>query len=217
MNLNCPQPVEEIIVQRSTGFQVTTSLLETQKIAIADYQFCFDDNTLLFENQRISVQPKVMELVKLLVEQQGKIVTREKIETTLWPKAIVGLDSVNNTIARLRRLLNDNPKNPKYIETIPRIGYRLIKQSLPQESNVFSMPARWLQIRHLGLALSLTLFAMAIGSLNFHYKQVPAEHMTLHRSPEFQKKMLAKNMTVNELLEQYDIILENKKKQTIKD
>jgi DNA-binding SARP family transcriptional activator len=64
----------------------------------------------------------------LLKAQQGSIVTRETIESTLWPREVVGLGSVNNTISRLRRLLGDTPKMPTYVETVARKGYRLIKQ-----------------------------------------------------------------------------------------
>jgi len=177
-------------------------------MAIDQYHFCFEDNSLVFENKKNPVQPKVMELVKLLVLAQGGIVSRETIEATLWPGAVVGLDSVNNTVARLRRLLNDNPRNPKYIETIPRIGYRLIETRSVESPGSASRSSKLKKQTVLNLVSILGVVALTIGLLGYDYKIVPVDHMVLHHDAEMQKEMMAKNMTVNELMRDYKIILQ---------
>src|SRR6201987_1700759 len=68
------------------------------------------------------------QILRILVERQGKIVTRQEIRQILWPDdTVVEFDrSINVAIAILRKALADDADHPKYIETLPRRGYRLI-------------------------------------------------------------------------------------------
>jgi len=219
MNSSCPQPVEHLTETKNRLFGLSFGKIEDQKVKIGQYVFSFEDNSCediscedkgyQSEKSHQAVQPKVMELVKLLSDERGNIVSREKIEAVLWPQMLVGLDSVNNTVARLRRLLGDNPKSPKYIETIPRIGYRLKLQRSSSKSIKFDivMPSK---IGLASLALSVTGLVLFL-SLGFNFNSTPTDHVTLHRDPVFQKAMLAKEMSVDELLQDYDIILKIKK------
>jgi DNA-binding winged helix-turn-helix (wHTH) protein/tetratricopeptide (TPR) repeat protein len=75
--------------------------------------------------QRLPPQPLAM-LVELL-EHPGEVVTRERLVQVLWPKGIVDFDnSLNAVVRRLRAVLGDDSEAPRYIETLPRIGYRFI-------------------------------------------------------------------------------------------
>src|ERR1700689_5088026 len=64
----------------------------------------------------------------MLVEREGKIVTRDEIKSRLWPNdTVVDFDqSINATIKALRRALGDSADKPRYIETLARRGYRLM-------------------------------------------------------------------------------------------
>src|ERR1700739_4661298 len=79
-----------------------------------------------------SVKPLLREqpfqILRILVERQGKIVTRQEIRQILWPDdTVVEFDrSINVAIAILRKALADDADHPKYIETLARRGYRLI-------------------------------------------------------------------------------------------
>jgi DNA-binding winged helix-turn-helix (wHTH) protein/tetratricopeptide (TPR) repeat protein len=75
--------------------------------------------------QRLPQQPLRM-LVELL-EHAGQVVTRERMVEVLWPKGVVDFDnSLNAVVRKLRVALGDNPDAPRYIETLPRIGYRFV-------------------------------------------------------------------------------------------
>jgi DNA-binding winged helix-turn-helix (wHTH) protein/tetratricopeptide (TPR) repeat protein len=75
--------------------------------------------------QRLAQQPLRM-LVELL-EHPGEVVTRERLVQVLWPKGIVDFDnSLNALVRKVRVALNDDSGLPRYIETLPRIGYRFI-------------------------------------------------------------------------------------------
>ena len=64
----------------------------------------------------------------MLVEDPGEVVTREELHRKLWPNGtIVEFDrSINAAIKRLRQALEDSPEEPKFIETLPRRGYRFL-------------------------------------------------------------------------------------------
>jgi DNA-binding winged helix-turn-helix (wHTH) protein len=77
---------------------------------------------------RLQVQPLLI-LIELL-ENPGEVVTRERLIAKLWPKGIVEFDaSLNTAVRKLRIALNDDPEKPRYIETIPRRGYRFVDRT----------------------------------------------------------------------------------------
>jgi TolB-like protein len=61
-----------------------------------------------------------------LADRAGQLVTTNELLDKVWPDVTVSQDSVYQAVASLRRLLGDNPKQPEYIATVPRRGYRLI-------------------------------------------------------------------------------------------
>ena len=74
---------------------------------------------------KISLPGQLLDLLALLMERSGQVVTREEIRSTLWSSSFVNFeDSINSAIKRLRRSLDDSAENPRYIETLPGHGYR---------------------------------------------------------------------------------------------
>ncbi len=79
-------------------------------------------------NNKVILREQVFQVLRMLLEREGKIVTREEIKAKLWPNdTVVDFDhSINVTIKSLRRALGDSADNPRYIETLARRGYRLM-------------------------------------------------------------------------------------------
>src|SRR6202451_3092057 len=79
-------------------------------------------------NNKVVLREQLFQVLQLLLEREGKIVTREEIKSRLWSNdTIVDFDhSINATIKTLRRALGDSADNPRYIETLARRGYRLM-------------------------------------------------------------------------------------------
>jgi len=79
-------------------------------------------------NGKILLREQPFQVLRMLIEREGKIVTREEIKRKLWPNdTIVNFDhSINVAIGTLRRALVDSADNPQYIGTLPRRGYRLL-------------------------------------------------------------------------------------------
>jgi DNA-binding winged helix-turn-helix (wHTH) protein/Flp pilus assembly protein TadD len=78
------------------------------------------------DDARVSVEPKVMDLLLFLADRPGEVVGRDALLAALWPDVVVGDDTLARTVSKLRSALEDDVKNPAYIETVPKRGYRLI-------------------------------------------------------------------------------------------
>src|SRR5260370_12713758 len=76
------------------------------------------------ETARVDV--RTMRLLLCLAEHSGEIVSIDDLLSEVWSEVSVAPDSVYQAVASLRRLLGDDPKQPTYIETVPRLGYRMV-------------------------------------------------------------------------------------------
>jgi DNA-binding winged helix-turn-helix (wHTH) protein len=79
-------------------------------------------------NNKVLLREQVFQVLRMLVEREGKIVSRDEIKSRLWASdTVIDFDqSINATIKALRRALGDSADNPQYIETLGRRGYRLM-------------------------------------------------------------------------------------------
>src|SRR5205814_8445607 len=77
---------------------------------------------------KVILREQVFQVLRMLLEREGKIVTREEIKGRLWPNdTVVAFDhSINATINTLRLTLRDSAADPRHIETFARLGYRLM-------------------------------------------------------------------------------------------
>ncbi len=76
---------------------------------------------------RIRLQEQPTQVLRSLIANAGSVVTREQLIALLWPKGVVDFDAGLNTVIRkLRSALGDTSETPRYIETLPRRGYRFI-------------------------------------------------------------------------------------------
>ena len=74
---------------------------------------------------KLSGQP--FQVLAILLEHSGQIVTREELQKQLWPDTFVDVDhSLNTAINKIREVLGDSAENPRFVETLPRRGYRFI-------------------------------------------------------------------------------------------
>ena len=77
---------------------------------------------------RVPIQDQPLQLLRLLLEAEGRVVTREELRVALWPQGtFVDFEhAVNTAVKKLRQALEDSAEHPKFVETLPRIGYRFI-------------------------------------------------------------------------------------------
>ncbi|MEE8371898.1 MAG: winged helix-turn-helix domain-containing protein [Sphingomonadales bacterium] len=79
--------------------------------------------------KHIALQPQAMDMLVYLAHRSGQVVSSDKLIEDIWNGVTVGSGSVYNCINELRRAFGDSKKAPKYIETIPKRGYRLVAQT----------------------------------------------------------------------------------------
>ena len=79
---------------------------------------------------------RALRLLLCLVEHANEIVSIDDLLSNVWPDEVVSQDSVYQAVTSLRRLLGDDPKQPTYIATVPRMGYRMIAKVSPIETSV---------------------------------------------------------------------------------
>ena len=76
---------------------------------------------------RLRLEEKLFQILELLLERPGQVINRRALREKLWPDTHVGYEhSLNTAINKLRDLLGDSAQSPRFIETLPRLGYRFI-------------------------------------------------------------------------------------------
>jgi DNA-binding winged helix-turn-helix (wHTH) protein len=77
--------------------------------------------------KRLRLQDQPFQLLAMLLEKPGELVTREELRDRLWPQTIVDFDhGLNKAISKIREALGDSPENPRFVETVARRGYRFL-------------------------------------------------------------------------------------------
>jgi DNA-binding winged helix-turn-helix (wHTH) protein len=84
-------------------------------------------NHLLWRNgDRVPVAPKGFDVLAYLVEHAGQVVTQDELLEALWPETYVNPEVLRKYILEIRKTLGDRHKDPEFIETLPKRGYRFI-------------------------------------------------------------------------------------------
>jgi len=76
----------------------------------------------------VHLKPKVMAVLNCLAESGGEVVTRESLFECVWPAQIVSDATLTQCVSELRHAFGDSAREPSFIETIPKVGFRLIPE-----------------------------------------------------------------------------------------
>lgn len=88
-------------------------------------------NRISIQGRIAQVEPKVMQVLILMAERPGTVITRETFLDTVWAGTIADDYLLNRAVSELRKIFDDDPQAPRYIETIRKGGYRLIAPIAP--------------------------------------------------------------------------------------
>ena len=78
------------------------------------------------ESEMVRVEARTLRLLLYLAQRAGEVVSLDELLDQVWSGVVVTPDSVYQGVASLRRILGDDPKQPTYIATVPRLGYRMV-------------------------------------------------------------------------------------------
>jgi TolB-like protein/DNA-binding winged helix-turn-helix (wHTH) protein/Tfp pilus assembly protein PilF len=97
-------------------------------VRFGTFEVSFQSGEVRKSGLRIRVQQQPMKLLEILLEHPGEVVTREELRSRVWPNESFGDfdQALNIAIGKLRSALGDSAENPRFIETLPKRGYRFI-------------------------------------------------------------------------------------------
>jgi TolB-like protein/DNA-binding winged helix-turn-helix (wHTH) protein/cytochrome c-type biogenesis protein CcmH/NrfG len=102
------------------------NLTQQQNFWVAEWQVKPALSVIEKEGTAISLEPKVMAVLVTLASTPGEVFSRQELEDHVWQGTVVGYDALAKAINKLREALRDDKKNPHYIRTISKKGYRLV-------------------------------------------------------------------------------------------
>lgn len=99
-----------------------------RKFAFSAFTFDCETGTLLRNARQLRIPHQTAKLLEFLLTRAGTLVTREELQQILWPDGefLEFEHGINKAINRLRDILRDDPKQPRFLETIPKRGYRFV-------------------------------------------------------------------------------------------
>jgi TolB-like protein/DNA-binding winged helix-turn-helix (wHTH) protein len=135
------------------------------------------------EGETARLEVRTMRLLVCLAEHPGEVVSIDDLLNQVWPEVTVTPDSVYQAVASLRRLLGDDSKQPTYIATVPRLGYRMVATVSPwtdepdgpiapptlAHSDVPTSGSR-LRVRILWATGAVVCIALGVAAFLFHGK-----------------------------------------------
>jgi len=137
-------------------------------------------NRISSNGSSLRLEPKVMEVLVCLAHHPSETLSKEHLLQTVWPGTFVSDDVLTRSVCELRRVLEDDPKQPRYIQTIPKRGYRMVAHvemvtggsssdsvAAPhsvEAQNMVARPSRWM--RPLALAGITVLLLGPLAAFN---------------------------------------------------
>src|SRR6202011_2614878 len=151
----------------------------SQRIAFDNFAVDLRSGEVRKNGARMRLQAQPFQLLGLLLENVGEVVTREEICRQLWPAdTFVDFEhSLAAAVNKIREALGDSAENPEYIETLPKRGYRFIGKIKPEAPVAMPLPEPKESLEfvpvstakakktHWGRAFALLAFAIAVAIL----------------------------------------------------
>ena len=102
------------------------SSLSNHLYKFGDFALDVDQRVLFRGGELVLLTPKVFDTLLILVESSGRIVEKEELRRRLWPDTFVDEANIAFNIQQVRKCLNDDARNPRYVGTVARRGYRFL-------------------------------------------------------------------------------------------
>lgn len=100
--------------------------VKSRSFYVNEWQIDPDTLRIASGEKALRLGPRVMQVLVYLADRPDEVVPRQELEEHVWARMIVGYDSLTKTITKLRKAFGDSSSEPRFIETIPKTGYRMI-------------------------------------------------------------------------------------------
>lgn len=103
-------------------------MVPTARIRFESFEVCPEQRQIWRHGTKLKLHGQPFQILLMLLDRPGEVITREDIRNRLWPKeTFVDFEhSVNTAVKKLRQVLGDSVQVPRYVETLPGVGYRFI-------------------------------------------------------------------------------------------
>lgn len=96
-------------------------------LRFANFEVNLDSGELRRDGLKLKFSGQPFQVLAILLERPGDVVTREELQKRLWPDTFVDVErNLNTAVNKIREVLGDSAESPRFIETLPRRGYRFI-------------------------------------------------------------------------------------------
>ena len=101
---------------------------ESDSLRFGAFELDRRSGELLRSGRRLHLTPQAFQLLAVLADRPGQLVTRDEIRQTLWPEGtfVEFHSAMNACVSQIRAALGDRPSSPRFVETLPRRGYRFV-------------------------------------------------------------------------------------------
>ena len=122
---------------------VAANAQPSRRLSFDEFEVDLRSGEVWERGNRLRLQDQPFQVLRALLERRGEIVTRDELKQTLWPAdTFVDFDDgLNTAVRKIRDVLGDSAEKPRYIETIPRRGYRFMGSLSDLRPAVLSSPA----------------------------------------------------------------------------
>ncbi len=151
---------------------MTTASNSLEPLRFAGYEFDCRTGDLRQNGECVKLQPQPAKILTLLLRRPGEVVTRQELAQEVWgAETFVDFEGgLNYAIRQIRTVLNDNPDNPRFLQTLPKRGYRFIApvsgNTLPVAAASSTGPAktRW-GGKRIAARVGFAALACTVGAL----------------------------------------------------
>jgi tetratricopeptide (TPR) repeat protein/DNA-binding winged helix-turn-helix (wHTH) protein len=128
--------IEPEVVDKDTQITIEPALREG--FMLGHFLVFPNKDVVMIDQAQHHISHKAMDVLMLLCSADGRIVSRKVILSIVWGRKMTGGASVSAAISELRRLWNDSKERPNFIQTIPKVGYRLLQPVAPLEDSLLT-------------------------------------------------------------------------------
>src|SRR5215831_8379533 len=135
----------------------------SQVIRFATFEVDLQSQELRRGGLRLKLTGQPFQVLAILLEKPGTVVTREELQKRLWPDTFVDVDhNLNTAINKIREALGDSSENPRFVETLSRRGYRFIAPVSGVGSTGIKVGSATVEWRWRKLAIALLFGALVL-------------------------------------------------------
>ncbi len=109
----------------------STQIPELGNFQLGPWMVCRSEGTLSLAGRSIRLEPRVMDLLVYLAAHSGRVVPKEELIAAVWNGSFVEEGALSQAVHSLRKALGDDARQPRYIQTLPKRGYRVVADVSP--------------------------------------------------------------------------------------